>query len=96
MSDCGFEYAIQAEFGARIHACDAEIMARSADGAPLMVRHACGTGTACFLPLPLEKSLAATIDAPETVPAWRLYRQLRDRTWTSEKLSGPLIDLRET
>ncbi len=76
--DCGFEYAVQATFGARIHACDAEIMARSTDGAPVMVRHACGKGTACFLTLPLEKSLAETIDAPETVPAWRLYRQLRD------------------
>ena len=43
-----------------------------------MLKHACGAGTAYFLSLPLEKSLAEMPDAGETIPAWKLYRLFRD------------------
>ena len=76
--DCGFEYDIQAVFGTRIHHFDAEVIAVASTGEPVMLKHACGAGTAYFLSLPLEKSLAEMPNAAEKIPAWKLYRLFRD------------------
>ena len=76
--DCGFECCIQSLFGTRIHKYDAEVIASTGDGEPVMLKHACGAGTVYFLSLPLEKSLAETPNAFVEIPAWKLYRLLRD------------------
>lgn len=75
--DCGFECAVRTAAGSRFHAFDGEVIARRADGEAAMFKQRCGKGTAFFLSLPLEQSLAETAYANEDTDAWKLYEMLK-------------------
>ena len=75
--DMGFECDISAKYRNRFHAWRGTPTAWYQDGTPAMFKHKYGKGTACFLSLPLELSLANTPYALEKYDAWKLYEELK-------------------
>ncbi len=69
---------ISADFRNHIIACDSEAVAWYEDNTPAMVKHCCGKGTAYFLSMPLESSLAATPYALDDIEAYKLYQELKE------------------
>lgn len=74
----GFQCGISADFRNRFHSFASEPAAWYPDGAPAMLKHRCGKGTAYYLSLPLEASLAKEPFAFDRSEAWKLYSGLKE------------------
>ena len=68
---------ISAEFRNHLHSYVSEPAAWYPDGTPAMLKHRCGKGTAYYLSVPLEASLANEAFAFENSEAWKIYAELK-------------------
>ncbi len=84
-----FTCSISANYRNRFHVFDAEVSARYPDGTPAMLRHRCGKGTACFLSMPLEASMAQEPFAFEHSEAWKIYETLKQEAGLGAPVDFP-------
>lgn len=87
--NAGFECELSAQYRNRFHIYDAEPGAFYTDGSPAMLKRSYGRGTACFLAMPLELSLAETTFALEKYNTWKLYAELRKTAGLSQTVDCP-------